>query len=116
GTLISEVTMNPGTYHWKQWDISIEQGWLEKCKSGGYYLCFRIANGKDAVGFAADEGGYFVMDDKKESLKHIHAKSWIQVVRHLESDDLSNLRFSFIGSLKDMRPKDIRFTVKNEAR
>jgi hypothetical protein len=114
GTLINEVEMTPPTFKWKKWEVSIEQAWLEKCRAGGCYLCFRIANGKEALDIADRDAGFFVMGDQKGSARHVHARNWIQVVEHLESDDIAKVRFSFIGSSMDERPKNIRFVVKKK--
>jgi hypothetical protein len=114
GTLINEVEMTPPTFKWKKWEVAIGQAWLEKRKAGGCYLCFQIANGKEALDFVDKEAGFFVKGDENGSVRHVHAKNWIQVVEQLESDDISNVRFSFIGSFKDERPKNIRFVVKKK--
>jgi hypothetical protein len=113
GTFIAEVEMNPRSMKWRKWEVTIEQAWIEKCKDGGLYLCFRIASGKEVFDYSSKDRAILVMDDQNGSVKLHHGRDWIQAVQHIDSK-VSNVRFSLIESWTDNRPKNIRFDVKKK--
>ena len=117
GTLISRVSMNPNSIKWRKWEITVGDAWLEKGKKGGYYLCFRIVKGQEAI---ADliKGGFFVLGDSQAGVKlHLNLNAnLVQAVQYLDSPDLSKVRFSFIDTWQEKRLKNIRFVpLKQDA-
>ena len=108
GTLISKVRMIPSSINWKKWTITVGDAWLEKSKKGGCYLCFRIVGGREA--FMASTGDFLVLGDSKASGVKTHwGQGWTQAVQHLDSSDLSKVRFSLVGSWQEERLKNIQF-------
>jgi hypothetical protein len=112
-TLISEVEITPSSFKWQQTQVSIGQAWIEKCKDGGCYLCFRIESGKEAVCSWNENAGFFVLGDEGSGVRTHHFRdSRILAVQYLESLDLSNVRMSFVGSFKERRLKNFRVARK----
>jgi hypothetical protein len=109
GTLITKLTMTPSSITWRQWEITVDEAWLEKSKEGGCYLCFRIDKGKEA--FLPSNNCSFVLGDSRADVPmHLGiGLTWIQAVQYLDSPDLSKARFSVVGGLKEKRMKNIQF-------
>src|ERR1044072_752875 len=112
-TLISEVDIVPRTFKWKQYQVSFGQAWIEKSKSGGWYLCFHIDEGKEALSSWNEESGFFVLGDEESSiLVHHFRDSRTLAVQYLESTEISNVRLSFVSGFKDQRQKNFRAIAK----
>jgi hypothetical protein len=114
-TLITKVSMVPGTIKWQKWEITVGDAWLEKCKDGGCYLCFRIEKGKEA--FMPTSNTILVLEDLRMGIGfHLGVGlRWAQGVQYLESPDLSKARLSLIENWKQERLKNIRFIPTTDA-
>lgn len=111
GTLINEVTIMPSLFKWKNVEVTISQAWIEKCKEGGCYLCFRIEKGKEACYSWNSDHGFFVVGDNQRSVKlHSFRDSRLLAVEYLVSSNLKDVRLSFVGGWKEERPKNFRVT------
>ena len=109
GTLISEVTIAPSSFKWKNVEVTIGQAWIEKCKDGGCYLCFRIEKGQEACYSWRQHSGMFVVGDEGSSvLMHAFRDSRLLAVQYLESLELKDVRLSFVANWKDERLKNFR--------
>lgn len=109
-TFVAEIEMVPSVVKWKGQAITLKNGWIEKSKGGGCYLCFHLKEGRDL--FVAVDSPIMVLENEQASVTMHVGRGWTQVVQYLESEDISKARFSLIERWKDKRPKDIFFVRK----